>query len=33
VSKLKAGDKVKVDFFQPDEGDTRLRAAGVWPAP
>src|SRR5512139_2512591 len=22
VSKLKAGDKVKVDFFQPDEGDT-----------
>ena len=32
VSKLKAGDKVKVDFFQPDEGDTRLRAAGVWPA-
>ena len=33
VSKLKAGDKVKVDFFQPDESDTRLRAAGVWPAP
>lgn len=33
VSKLKAGDKVRVDFFQPDEGDTRLRAAGVWPAP
>ncbi len=33
VSKLKAGDKVKVDFFQPDEGDTQLRAAGVWPAP
>lgn len=32
VSKLKAGDKVKVDFFQPDEVDTRLRAAGVWPA-
>lgn len=32
VSKLKEGDKVKVDFFQPDEGDTRLRAAGVWPA-
>lgn len=32
VSKLKAGDKVKVDFFQPDEGDTRIRAAGVWPA-
>jgi hypothetical protein len=33
VSKLKAGDKVRVDFFQPDDGDTRLRAAGVWPAP
>jgi C-terminal processing protease CtpA/Prc len=32
LSKLKAGDKVKVDFFQPDEGDTRVRAAGVWPA-
>ena len=32
VSKLKAGDKVKVDFFQPDEGDARLRAAGIWPA-
>jgi hypothetical protein len=32
VSKLKPGDKVKVDFFQPDEGDRRLRAAGVWPA-
>jgi hypothetical protein len=32
LGKLKAGDKVRVDFFQPDEGDTRLRAAGVWPA-
>lgn len=32
VSKLKAGDKVRVDFLQPDEGDRRLRAAGVWPA-
>lgn len=32
VSKLKAGDKVRVDFFQPDEGDKQLRAAGVWPA-
>ena len=30
VSKLKAGDKVKVDFFQPDEGDSRIRAAGMW---
>jgi hypothetical protein len=32
LSKLKAGDKVKVDFFQPEEGETRVRAAGVWPA-
>ena len=32
LSKLKAGDKVKVDFFQPVDGDTQLRAAGVWPA-
>lgn len=32
LSKLKAGDKVRVDFFQPVEGDTQLRAAGVWPA-
>ena len=31
LSKLKPGDKVKVDFFQPVEGDTQLRAAGVWP--
>jgi hypothetical protein len=33
VTRLKPGDKVKVDFFQPDEGDARLRAAGLWPAP
>lgn len=32
LSKLKAGDKVKVDFFRPVDGDTQLRAAGVWPA-
>src|SRR5512134_3472408 len=25
LSKLKAGDQVRVDFLQPDEGDTRLR--------
>jgi hypothetical protein len=31
LSKLKAGDKVRVDFFQPVEGDTQLRAAGIWP--
>ena len=32
LSKLKPGDKVKVDFFQPTQGDPRVRAAGVWPA-
>ncbi len=32
LSKLKVGDKVKVDFFQPDEGDKAMRAAGIWPA-
>jgi hypothetical protein len=31
LSKLKPGDKVKVDFFQPTQGDPRVRAAGVWP--
>lgn len=31
LSKLKAGDKVKVDFFRPVDSDTQLRAAGVWP--
>jgi hypothetical protein len=32
LSKLKPGDKVKVDFFQPTQGDPRVRAAGIWPA-
>jgi hypothetical protein len=32
LSKVKAGDKVRVDFFQPVEGDSALRAAGIWPA-
>jgi hypothetical protein len=32
LSKLKPGDKVKVDFYQPVEGDSQLRAAGIWPA-
>jgi len=32
LSKLKPGDKVKVDFFQPTRGDPRVRAAGIWPA-
>jgi hypothetical protein len=31
LSKLKVGDKVRVDFFQPVQGDTQLRAAGIWP--
>ena len=32
LSKLKPGAKVRVDFFQPTQGDPRVRAAGVWPA-
>jgi hypothetical protein len=32
VAKLKSGDAIRVDFFQPDNGDVTLRAAGVWPA-
>lgn len=31
LSKLKAGDKVKVDFFQPDEANPTVSAAGIWP--
>ncbi len=31
VSKLKAGDKLKVDFFQPDEENPKVSAAGIWP--
>jgi hypothetical protein len=31
LSKLKAGDKVKVDFFQPDEANPKLSAAAIWP--
>lgn len=31
LSKLKAGDKVKVDFFQPDDANPKLSAAGIWP--
>lgn len=30
VSKLKAGNKLKVDFFQPDEENSKVSAAGVW---
>ena len=32
LAKLKAGDKVKVDFLQPDEANPKLSAAGIWPA-
>ena len=31
LSKLKAGDKLKVDFFQPDEANPKVSAAGIWP--
>lgn len=31
LSKLKPGDKVKVDFFQPDEANPKVSAAGIWP--
>jgi len=31
LSKLKAGDKLKVDFFQPDEENPEISAAGIWP--
>lgn len=32
LTKLKVGDKVKVDFFQPDEENPKISAAGIWPA-
>jgi hypothetical protein len=32
LSKLKAGDKIKVDFVIPDEKNPQLRAASIWPA-
>ena len=32
LSKLKAGDKIKVDFLVPDEKNKELRAASIWPA-
>jgi hypothetical protein len=31
LSKLKAGDKLKVDFFQLDEANPKVSAAGIWP--
>jgi len=27
----KAGDKLKIDFFQPDEANPKVSAAGIWP--
>jgi hypothetical protein len=32
LSKIKAGDKIKVDFVVPDEKNKDLRAAAIWPA-
>lgn len=32
LSKLKAGDRIKVDFVVPDEKNPQLRAASIWPA-
>ena len=31
AAKVKAGDKLKVDFFQPDEANPKVSAAGIWP--
>ena len=33
LSKLRAGDRIQVDFLQQDGADDTLRAATVWPAP
>jgi hypothetical protein len=33
LSKVKAGDRIKVDFVVPDEKNPQLRAASIWPAP
>jgi hypothetical protein len=32
LSKLKAGDRIKVDFVLPDDKNKELRAASIWPA-
>lgn len=32
LSKLKAGDKIRVDFVVPDSMNSKLSAASVWPA-
>jgi hypothetical protein len=31
LSKLKAGDRIKVDFVVPDESNNELQAASIWP--
>ena len=31
LSKLKAGDKIRVDFVVPDGSNSELRAASIWP--
>jgi hypothetical protein len=31
LSKLKPGDKIRVDFVVPDESNSELRAASIWP--
>jgi len=31
LSKLKAGDKIQVDFVAPDATNSTLRAASIWP--
>ena len=31
LSKLKAGDKVRVDFIAPDASSSKLSAASIWP--
>lgn len=32
LSKLKVGDKIRVDFVVPEGNNSKLRAASVWPA-
>jgi len=31
LSKLKAGDKIRVDFVAPDASSSKLSAASIWP--
>jgi hypothetical protein len=31
LSKLKPGDKIRVDFIEPDATDSKLKAASIWP--